>query len=136
MQTSAIPHTVAAAYELDQTWSETLMADAHRERDPSRREADIPAGAAPGVLDGATGMAAQEGPRPLQAELWELPSSPSVRLEVVPPFPTPAYTVVTEPAALARLLPQLQAASRLGVDTETTGLDPICTKRRHNSVNL
>jgi hypothetical protein len=108
------------------------MADAHCERDPSRREADIPAGAAPGALDGATGMAAQEDHRPRQGELWELPYpySPSVRLEVVPTFPTPAYTVVTEPAVLARLLPQLQAAPRLGVDTETTGLDPLTDRLR------
>jgi hypothetical protein len=106
------------------------MADAHRERDPSRREADIPAGAAPSALDGATGMAAQEDHRPMQVELWALPHSPSVRLEVVPTFPTPAYTVVTEPAALARLLPQLQAAPRLGVDTETTGLDPLTDRLR------
>jgi DNA polymerase-1 len=66
----------------------------------------------------------------MQAELWELPHSPSVRLEVVPTFPIPAYTVVTEPAALARLLPQLQAAPRLGVDTETTGLDPLTDRLR------
>ena len=38
--------------------------------------------------------------------------------------------MVTEPAALIRLLPQLQAAPVLGVDTETTGLDPLTDRLR------
>ena len=59
------------------------MADACRERDPSEGAANTPTGAAPGVLDGVTGLTAQDGQRPIQAELWE-PRTSSVRLEVVP----------------------------------------------------
>ena len=43
--------------------------------------------------------------------------------EALPVCETPAYTLVTEPAQLERVLPALHAAPVLSCDTETTGLD-------------
>jgi hypothetical protein len=105
------------------------MTDTYHERAPSPREADTSAGAVPPARHNATGLATHEGNRPAQAELWE-PQADAARIAVAPTFPTPAYTVVTEPAALERLLPQLQAVPVLGVDTETTGLDPLTDRLR------
>jgi DNA polymerase I-like protein with 3'-5' exonuclease and polymerase domains len=105
------------------------MTDTYRERAPRPREADTPAGTVPRARHTAPGLAAHGGMRPAQAELWE-PQADAARIAVAPTFPTPAYTVVTEPAALTRLLPQLQAAPVLGVDTETTGLDPLTDRLR------
>ncbi len=62
------------------------------------------------MLDGVTSLTAQGGQRPVQAELWELRTS-IVRLEVVPTFPTPAYTVIAEPATLTGLLPPVAGRS-------------------------
>jgi DNA polymerase-1 len=39
-------------------------------------------------------------------------------------FPAPGYELVTESARTRELVPQLLTAARLGLDTETTGLDP------------
>src|SRR5436190_1493769 len=105
------------------------MPDTYRKRAPRSQQADTPAAAVLGVAHNTTDWAEKAEGRAAQAELWE-PRTSSVRLEVVPTFPTPAYTVVTEPAALTQLLPQLQAAPRLGVDTETTGLDPLTDRLR------
>src|SRR5262245_37229148 len=105
------------------------MAGSCREQTPRQSAADPSPGAAPRLRTSATDRPASEGYPLTQAELWE-PHAASVRLEVAPTFPTPACTVVTEPAALTRLLPQLYAAPRLGVDTETTGLDPLTDRLR------
>lgn len=105
------------------------MVGSSREQAPRQSEADPPPGAALHALNSATDRPASGGSPLTQAELWE-PHTASVRLEVAPTFPTPAYAVVTEPEALARLLPQLYAAPRLGVDTETTGLDPLTDRLR------
>ena len=43
--------------------------------------------------------------------------------EALPGCETPEYTLVTEPAQLERVLPDLRAAPVLSCDTETTGLD-------------
>src|SRR5882672_8027417 len=107
----------------------TCMPDTHRERAPRPREADTPAGAARGIVPNATDLAEKAGRYAAQAELWETQTD-ATRLAVAPTFLTPAYTVVTEPAALERLLPQLQAALVIGVDTETTGLDPLTDRLR------
>ncbi len=56
---------------------------------------------------------------------------PAAPLGLLPACETPAYTLVTEPAQLTRVLPGLQAAPTLSCDTETTGLD--C---RHDTLRL
>ncbi len=105
------------------------MANSNRERALRQSEPGPPAEAIPPALNSATDRPASEGHPLTPAELWTSHVA-SVRLEVAPAFPTPPYTVVTEPAVLARLLPQLQAAPVLGVDTETTGLDPLTDRLR------
>lgn len=105
------------------------MTTISRERASSLQDADTSARAVPRARYTATDLAVDRDKRPAQAELWERQTDPT-RLAVASTFPTPAYTVVTEPAVLARLLPQLQAAPVLGVDTETTGLDPLTDRLR------
>src|SRR5262245_28349524 len=105
------------------------MADAPLEQAPHQHQADTIAGAVPGALPDVTGRTASGGNRLTQAELWESHSD-ATRIEMVPTFPTPAYMVVREPAALEQLLPELQTAPVLGIDTETTGLDPLSDRLR------
>ena len=64
-----------------------------------------------------------------QSSFWEtLSDEPCV--EVAPSFATPLYQLVTEPSQLELLLPRLLAAPVLGLDTETTGLDPFTAHLR------
>jgi len=105
------------------------MTDTRSTRDPLQRETDTPAAPTAGAVQRAPGMAAPEMHPPVQIDLWEPHAHPS-RVDVAPAFPTPAYTVVTEATQLARLLPQLQSAPLLGIDTETTGLDPLTHRLR------
>jgi DNA polymerase-1 len=49
-------------------------------------------------------------------------SEPEERL---PEFPTPLYRVISTPAELAAALPQLLAQPLIGIDCESTGLDPL-----------
>lgn len=70
----------------------------------------------------AGGRAAEQG--------WLFPEESGDRSAAVstaagsgPVFETPAFTVVTQPAQLEQVLPELHAAPVLACDTETTGLD-------------
>ena len=50
--------------------------------------------------------------------------------KVSTPYPTPAFQLVTEPADLERELPHFLSAPVVGLDTETTGLDPRVDRLR------
>jgi DNA polymerase I len=105
------------------------MADTRHARDSLQSNADTPAVRKALAVPSAPGLAAPGGQPPRQIDLWEAHAQPA-GVDVAPTFPTPAYTMVTEATQLARLLPQLQAAPRLGIDTETTGLDPLTHRLR------
>jgi len=64
-----------------------------------------------------------------QADLWEARSD-TPRIGVISSFDTPSYEVVTEPSQLEALLPRLLESPILGVDCETTGLDPLADRLR------
>jgi DNA polymerase-1 len=105
------------------------MADTRSTQDPLHSAADTPAALAAFAAQSAPGMVAPGVQPPLQMDLWKPQAHPS-RVELAPTFPTPSYTMVTEATQLERLLPQLQSAPILGIDTETTGLDPLTHRLR------
>src|SRR5262245_44755307 len=51
-------------------------------------------------------------------------------VEVVPVVDTPAAEYITEPARLAAVLPEILGAPAVGIDTETSGLDPHTARIR------
>ena len=71
----------------------------------------------------------QKSPRFVQGSLWDTPTS-SLASVVTETFVTPRYEMVTEPAQLETVLPQLLDAPVVAVDTETTGLDPLTDRLR------
>ena len=64
-----------------------------------------------------------------QATLWDGPADPALST-ATESFVTPPYQLVTTAAQLEVLLPRLLAAAVVGIDTETTGLDPLCDRLR------